>query len=173
MYKWGVFAIRFEFNIYNGKKSVVNKKMSLDAPRIVEANFKAFTDEYNPTIVVSLEDTADFDITRYNYCKLVVTNADSDVLDWKERNKYYYMMSPRSIGKNLYEFTLELDVLMTYKVELSKQVFIIDRNSNHFNMYVADNGHYARAYNISYSNVFPSGFSDMYSYVLSTVGITT
>ena len=58
----GVFAIRFEFNIYNGKKSVVNKKMSLDTPRVVEANFKAFTDEYNPTIVVSLEDTADFDI---------------------------------------------------------------------------------------------------------------
>ena len=84
-----MFAIRFEFNIYNGKKSVVNKKMLLDSPRVVEANFKAFTDEYNPTIVVSLQDTADFDITRYNYCKLVVTNADSDVLDWKERNKYY------------------------------------------------------------------------------------
>ena len=94
--------------------------MSLDSPRVVEANFKAFTDEYNPTIVVSLEDTADFDITRYNYCKLVVTNADSDVLDWKERNKYYYITSSRSIGKNLYEFTLELDVLRTYKVELSK-----------------------------------------------------
>lgn len=168
----GAIIIRFEFYVYGGKKSVVNKKMASDTPRIVDGNFKSFTDEYSPTIVISLPDNKDFDITRYNYCKLVLTPNDSDTLDWKERNKYYYVNSIRSIGKGLYEFGLELDVLMTYRVELSKQTFIIDRNSKHFNMYVADNGHYARAYNISYSNMFPDGFSDMYSYVLSTVGIT-
>lgn len=169
----GVFIIKFEFNIYSGKTSVVNKKMSLETPRTVYGNFKALTDEYEPTILISLADNVDFDITRYNYCKLVLTVNDSDTLDWKERNKYYYVKSVRSIGKDLYEFSLELDVLMTYRVELSKQTFIIDRNSKHFNMYVADNGHYARAYTITYSNMFPNGFSDMYSYVLSTVGIVT
>lgn len=168
-----VFIIKFEFNIYSGKTSVVNKKMSLETPRTVYGNFKALTDEYEPTILISLADNVDFDITRYNYCKLVLTVNDSDTLDWKERNKYYYVKSVRSIGKDLYEFSLELDVLMTYRVELSKQTFIIDRNSKHFNMYVPDNGHYARAYTITYSNMFPNGFSDIYSYVLSTVGIVT
>ena len=135
-----MFIIKFEFNIYGGKTSVVNKKMSLETPRTVYGNFKALTDEYEPTILIS-------------------------------RNKDYYVKSVKSIGKDLYEFSLELDVLMTYRVELSKQTFIIDRNSKHFNMYVADNGHYARAYTITYSNMFPNGFSDTYSYVLSTVGI--
>ena len=106
----------------------------------------------------------------YNY---LCINSGSTSKDFGNRPRYYFITDIKSIAKGVFLVYTKLDVLMTYKVELSKQVFIIDRNSNHFNMYVADNGHYARAYNISYSNVFPSGFSDMYSYVLSTVGITT
>lgn len=154
----------------SGDTRIINKRegIELSAGLEVDINYLPGTSEYSPQIAITMPDESTFDRDKYNYIQ--IGTAALSTANWADKRKYFYIKDIKSQGKCRYIFDLVLDSLTTYQYELSQCEFIVDRNSNHFNLYVADNSHYAKTYPIMRSCKFPSGFNNTYSYVLSTVG---
>lgn len=113
-------------------------------------------DTQNPTITVQTS----ADITLYNYARIV------------DFGRYYFVTSVNRINETLYELSLAVDVLMTYKEQIRNLRAIIDKTkSEAFSDKYIDDGSYIaenRSYIISRS--FPTGFSNTPQYILITAG---
>lgn len=154
----------------SGDTRIVNKRegQELSNKTEVDINYLPNTSEYNPQVSLTVADGKDFTYDDFNYIQ--IGTAPLHTPDWRDKRKYYFIRDIKSVGGSRYVFDLELDTLTTYQYELTHQKFIIDRNSNHFNMYISDNAQYARTYPIMYSQKFGTGFNSNYEYVLSTIG---
>lgn len=56
----------------------------------------------------------------------------------EEFNRYYYITNIISVNNTLWEIHCHVDVLMSYKEDIKKQVGIIAKQENNFNMYLDD-----------------------------------
>lgn len=145
------------FYNYSGANNVINK--SLGAGTNIECNMQVATDQLQPHVRVTFNDTDVFNAFTYNYC-IVSLGAKS----------YPYFIdinSIKNIGKGVWDVPMSLDLLELYKTDILDSTAIIERSSSTYNMYLRDNLYNAYGYPLIGCKEFPNGFSNNYIYLLN------
>ncbi len=145
------------FYNYSGANNVINK--SLGAGTNIECNMQVATDQLQPHVRVTFNDTDVFNAFTYNYC-IVSLGAKS----------YPYFIdinSIKNIGKGVWDVPMTLDLLELYKTDILDSTAIIERSSSTYNMYLRDNLYQAYGYPLIGCKEFPNGFSNNYIYLLN------
>ena len=145
------------FYNYSGANNVINK--SLGAGTNIECNMQVATDQLQPHVRVTFNDTDGFNAFTYNYC--IVT------LGTKTYPYFIDVNSIKNIGKCVWDVPMTLDLLELYKSDILASEAIIERSSTAYNMYLRDNIYQAYGYPIIGCASFPNGFSDTYTYLLN------
>lgn len=145
------------FYNYTGANNVINK--NLGSGTIINCNMQVATDQLQPHVRVTFNDTDTFNAFTYNYC--IVT------LVTKSYPYFIDVNSIKNIGKCVWDVPLELDLLELYKTDILASEAIIERSSTAYNMYLRDNIYQAYGYPVIGCASFPSGFSDTYTYLLN------
>lgn len=100
------------------------------------------------------------DILRFNYCYI------------PELQRYYSVKSINAYREGLYDVTLEVDVLMSFRNDIVNLNVVVDKqslipNGNEYiddGSFVTENVMFQRVYN------FPNGFNNTGEYILITAG---
>lgn len=145
------------FYNYSGANNVINK--SLGVGTNIECNMQVATDQLQPHVIVTFNDTDVFNAFTYNYC-IVAFGAKS----------YPYFIdinSIKNIGKGVWDVPMTLDLLELYKTDILDSTAIIERSSSTYNMYLRDNLYNAYGYPLIGCKEFPNGFSNNYIYLLN------
>ena len=145
------------FYNYTGANNVINK--DLGSGTTINCNMQVATEQLQPHIRVTFNDTNTFDAFTYNYC--IVT------LGTKSYPYFIDVNSIKNIGKGIWDVPMELDLLELYKTDILASDAIIERSSTAYNMYLRDNIYQAYGYPIIGCASFPNGFSDTYTYLLN------
>lgn len=116
-------TLGFECKFYRNRadKNVVDKTEFLELALTENIIFKQETSVINPTII--LERTS---FPNFNYVYI------------KELNRYYFVTNIDSIRYGLWEISLSVDVLMSYKDAILNLNAFIDRNENVTNPMLID-----------------------------------
>ena len=145
------------FYKYAGANNVINK--NLGEPTLIECNMQVATTQINPTVRVTFADVNAPNTLDYNYC--IVTLGDVNYPYFIDLNNVV------NIGKGVFNVPMTLDLLEFYKYKILDSTAIIERSATSYNMYLQDNMYNAYGYPILGCKVFPSGFSDNYTYLLN------
>lgn len=145
------------FYNYTGANNVINK--DLGSGTTINCNMQVATDQLQPHVRVTFNDSDTFNAFTYNYC--IVT------LGTKSYPYFIDVNSIKNIGKGVWDVPMELDLLELYKSDILASEAIIERSSTAYNMYLRDNIYQAYGYPIIGCASFPSGFSDSYTYLLN------
>lgn len=148
-----------EVNFYNytGANNVINK--SLGDSTLIECNMEVSTTQINPVVRVSFNDKVAPTTLNYNYC--IVTLGSLNYPYFIDLNNVV------NIGKGVFNVPMTLDLLEFYKTPILDSTAIIERSASAYNMYLQDNMYNAYGYPLIGCKVFPSGFSDNYTYLLN------
>lgn len=120
----------------------------------VEGTLKAETSIIDPVVII--ECSID-DVTRCNYAHI------------PRFDRYYFVTNIRSIREGLVEFSMHVDVLMSFKTGLLKNRAIVKKQENDWNLYLNDGTLKVYQNPKVLTKEFPSGFSTM-EYVLAVAG---
>jgi hypothetical protein len=115
-----------------------------------------FRDEVNVMTPVFQIETTD-NLSGYNYAYIA------------EFGRYYFVKDIKAVRNGLWEFSLAVDVLMSYAAAILALPAVIRRNAGLFNMYLNDNQYQTLNYPRIQTKLFPQGFGD-WNFVLTTVG---
>ena len=145
------------FYKYAGANNVINK--NLGEPTLIECNMEVATTQINTTVRVTFADDTAPSTLDYNYC--IVTLGDVNYPYFIDLNNVV------NIGKGVFSVPMTLDLLEFYKSKILDSTAIIERSATSYNMYLQDNMYNAYGYPILGCKVFPSGFSNNYTYLLN------
>ena len=145
------------FYKYAGANNVINK--NLGEPTLINCNMEVATTQINPTVRVTFADDTAPSTLDYNYC--IVTLGTINYPYFIDLNNVV------NIGKGVFIVPMTLDLLEFYKSKILDSTAIIERSATTYNMYLQDNMYNAYGYPILGCKVFPSGFSDNYTYLLN------
>lgn len=145
------------FYNYTGANNVINK--TLGAGTTIDCNMHLATDQLQPHVIVTFNDTDAFNVFTYNYC--IVT------LGTKSYPYFIDVNSIKNIGKCVWDVPMTLDLLELYKSDILDSTAIIERSSSNYNMYLRDNLYQAYGYPLIGCKEFPNGFSNNYIYLLN------
>ena len=145
------------FYNYTGANNVINK--TLGAGTTIDCNMQLATDQLQPHVIVTFNDTDAFNVFTYNYC--IVT------LGTKSYPYFIDVNSIKNIGKCVWDVPMTLDLLELYKSDILDSTAIIERSSSNYNMYLRDNLYQAYGYPLIGCKEFPNGFSNNYIYLLN------
>ena len=145
------------FYNYTGANNVINK--TLGAGTTIDCNMQLATDQLQPHVIVTFNDTDAFNVFTYNYC--IVT------LGTKSYPYFIDVNSIKNIGKCVWDVPMTLDLLELYKSDILDSTAIIERSSSKYNMYLRDNLYQAYGYPLIGCKEFPNGFSNNYIYLLN------
>ena len=113
---------------------------------------------------------------------LVITIQQSEVPTFnyayiKSFNRYYYVTDIASVRSNLWEISLSVDVLMTYKEALLNCTGFIDRNEFEYDPLIVDDKlplKQGQTVKVDFlTNELFSNSADYFSYVLQGLNLTT
>lgn len=107
--------------------------------------------------VFTIKDSLSDSELKANYCYI------------EEFGRYYFIRDITNIRTDLWQFTLFVDVLETYKTEILENTGIIARQENAWNMYINDSRFIVYQNPNIITKTFPSGFSTQ-SFVLAVSG---
>lgn len=155
--------MKVKFYNYTGANNVINK--ALGAPTTLDCNMQVTTDQLQPHVRVTFNDTDNFDTFDYNYC--LVT------LGTKEYPYFIDINNTKNIGKGEWDVPMQLDLLELYKSYILESTAIIERSSTTYNMYLRDDLYSAYGYPLIGCKEFPNGFTDSYSYLLNVCNSIT
>lgn len=145
------------FYNYTGANNVINK--ALGDGTTINCNMQVATDQLQPHVRVTFNDTDAFNALTYNYC--IVT------LGTKSYPYFIDANSIKNIGKCVWDVPMTLDLLELYKTDILDSTAIIERSSSNYNMYLRDNLYQAYGYPLIGCKEFPNGFSNNYIYLLN------
>lgn len=145
------------FYNYTGANAVINK--NLGTPTTLDCNMQVATDQLEPHVRVTFDDSVTFNAFTYNYC--IVT------LGSKDFPYFININNTKNIGKGIWDVPMQLDLLELYKTDILESPAIIERSSSAYNMYLRDDLYNAYGYPQIGCLAFPRGFSDTYSYLLN------
>lgn len=145
------------FYNYTGANNVINK--DLGSGTTINCNMQVATDQLQPHVRVTFNDSDTFNAFTYNYCIVA--------LGTKSYPYFIDVNSIKNIGKGVWDVPMELDLLELYKSDILASEAIIERSSTAYNMYLRDNIYQAYGYPIIGCASFPNGFSDTYTYLLN------
>ena len=106
--------------------------------------------------VIQIEAFTGFDLTLCNYCYI------------PEFGRYYYINNITLTNK-LYELSMHVDVLMSYKEEIRSNNAIVSRQENKYNLYLQDGVFKTKAFPNMQIIQFPYGFTD-FNFIFSVAG---
>jgi hypothetical protein len=106
--------------------------------------------------VIQIENFTGFNLTECNYAYIV------------EFGRYYYINNI-TLTNQLYEISMHVDVLMSYKDEIRNNNAVISRQENRYNLYLQDGVFKTEAFPHMQIIQFPNGFTD-YNFILSVAG---
>lgn len=106
--------------------------------------------------IIKIEAFTSFDITSCNYAYIA------------EFGRYYFINNITCVG-NLFELSMHVDVLSTYKEVIRENSAIVSRQEKHYNLYLQDGNMKQYAFPHIQIEQFPSGFSNL-SLILSVAG---
>lgn len=106
--------------------------------------------------VLQLENFSGLDLTRVNYAYIV------------EFGRYYYINNI-TLKNKLYEISMHVDVLMSYKNSIRTNTAVVSRQENHYNLYLQDGVFKTEAFPHIQIVQFPDGFSD-FNFIFSVAG---
>ena len=155
------------FYHYNGIQNKINK--SLGESVTLQGNIDISSEVLNPIIRISRSDDMDFTFVKYNY---LCINNGSNATDFGNRPRYYFITDIKSIAKGVFLVYTKLDVLMTYKDEILNSTADIERNSNHYSLYIQDDCYKSLCYPRKFCAEFPGGFDGNYNFVLTVANNT-
>jgi len=115
-----------------------------------------FRDEINVMTPVFQIETTD-NLSGYNYAYIA------------DFGRYYFVKDIKAVRNGLWEFSLAVDVLMSYAAGILALPAVIRRNAGLFNMYLNDSNYMTLNYSRIQTKEFPHGFGD-WNFVLTTVG---
>lgn len=145
------------FYNYTGANNVINK--DLGSGTTINCNMQVATDQLQPHVRVTFNDSGTFNAFTYNYC--IVTLGTMSY-------PYFIVVNAiKNIGKGIWDVPMQLDLLELYKSDILNSTAIIDRSSSNFNMYLRDDIYQAFGYPIIGCKEFPSGFDNNYTYLLN------
>lgn len=145
------------FYNYTGANNVINK--NLGSGVTLNCNMQVATEQLNPHVRVTFEDTNAPETLIYNYC--ILTLGD------KEYPYFIDVDNTINIAKGVFDVPMQLDLLELYKTNILNSEAIIERSSTAYNMYLRDNIYQAYGYPIIGCASFPNGFSNSYTYLLN------
>lgn len=110
--------------LYNNKadKRVVDKTSYITTFKSLRGNFKDEVDLLNPTFTIESNI-----VPNCNYCYI------------EDFNRFYYIDSIKVIRNNLYFISCKVDVLMTYRIFITKSNQYVSRQENTYNDLLVDN----------------------------------
>ena len=106
--------------------------------------------------VIQLENFTGFNLTECNYAYIV------------EFGRYYYINNI-TLKNKLYEISMHVDVLMSYKDEIRSNSAVISRQEKSYNLYLQDGVFKTNAFPHIQIVQFPDGFSD-FNFIFSVAG---
>lgn len=106
--------------------------------------------------VLQLENFAGLDLTKVNYAYIV------------EFGRYYYINNI-TLKNKLYEISMHVDVLMSYKDKIRTNTAVVSRQENDYNLYLQDGVFKTKAFPHIQIVQFPDGFSD-FNFIFSVAG---
>lgn len=134
------------------EKNVINK--NLPEPYEIEGHLKGETSITDPIITIDLENPSS-----YNYAYI------------QAFGRYYFINDIKSIRNNLWELSMHVDVLMTYKNEIGNCTAIIDTTEETgLNNYLSNDSYKALVKTKTDIVNFPNGLNDDGEYILITAG---
>ena len=146
------FYMTIELYISRDEKNVLSKLLS--DPAEIEGRLKAETSITDPVITIDHHNPA-----LYNYAFI------------REFNRYYFITDIRSIRNNIWEISMHVDVLMTYKDQIKNCSAVIDTSEETgVNDYLANEEYKATVKNKTDIISFPYGLLDSGEYILITAG---
>ena len=118
-----------------------------------------FRNEVNVMTPVFQIETTD-NLSGYNYAYI------------EDFGRYYFVKDIKAIRNGLWEFSLAVDVLMSYAAGILALPAVIRRNENMFNLYLNDSNYMTLNYSRIQTKAFPRGFGD-WNFILTTTGSPT
>lgn len=145
------------FYNYTGANNVINK--DLGSGTTIKCNMQVATEQLQPHVRITFNDTNTFDAFTYNYCTVTLGS--------KTYPYFIDVNSIKNIGKGVWDVPMTLDLLELYKNDILDSTAIIERSSSTYNMYLRDNLYQAYGYPLIGCKEFPNGFSNNYIYLLN------
>lgn len=104
----------------------------------------------------------------------VITIEHSGVPDYnyvfiQEFNRYYFMSPATQVRNNIWEVSLHVDVLFTYRQGILTAPCIVAKSASDYNLYLNDNNYKCYQNPHIFSERFPSGFNVENSTFIMTV----
>ena len=131
----------------------INKELSL--PLDITGELRQETSISAPSIRLYSAD-----VLRYNYCYI------------EDFRRYYYISSIDAVSNEIYDVTLSVDVLMSFRGDITQLYCIVSKQTDVDNgdEYIDDSSLVTD--NLMFSTVytFPNGFLDSPEYILITAG---
>lgn len=123
----------------------------------VQATMKNDTSILEPTFTI-LKDGVNFNYLNYLYIV--------------ELERYYFVNNIKLVKGGLLEISCHEDVLYSFHRGILQQKAIIKRQEQEYNTYIPDGTFKAYAYPLIQQKIFPSGFTDEPSIILTLAGGT-
>ena len=120
----------------------------------VEGTLKTETSIIDPVIVIECDID---DVTRCNYAHI------------PKFDRYYFVRNITSVRNGLVEFSMHVDVLMSFKKGLLGNRAIVKKQENDWNLYLNDGTFKTYQNPMVTTKEFPSGFSAM-EFVMAIAG---
>lgn len=106
--------------------------------------------------VIEIEAFTGFDFSECNYAYI------------PEFKRYYYINNI-TLKNKMYELSMHVDVLMSYKDEIRSNTAVVSRQENNYNLYIQDGVFKTKAFSHIQVVQFPDGFSD-FNFIFSVAG---
>lgn len=85
-------------------------------------------------------------------------------------SRYYFIKEITSVKSGLWEISMRVDVLETYKSQIKAQKAVVERQEQKYNLYLNDPDWKVYCNKQVLTRTFPSGFLDTGVYYLTVVG---
>lgn len=135
---------------------------SAEPNRVDKSSF--ITQKYR--ISITLKDSAS--VTNMSIRLKLNNNPDFNYAYIPLFNRYYFITDIKSIRNNIWEISLSVDVLMTYKDAIYEQIGFIDRNEYEYNNDIIDKKRViSQGFDIEHHIVTNTLFNNVGSYILT------
>lgn len=146
-----IMNIQFYYN--QSDERTINKQLISGIS--IEGVLRNESSVINPSILLELSAPIS-----YNYCYIPV---------WQ---RYYFVKNVTSVRNNLYMVDLQVDVLMSFRNDISNYKIVINKQTEIANSdeYIDDNSLVANSIHFTRIINFTRGFNDSPEYILITAG---